>query len=851
MVATSVTMPFTTTSQGSAAETAEFDSSGFSSLEAVLAGVAETVAPLWPLKDFVAVNPYLGLSKKRFLDAGKLLQHVYGGETLPTSEHFRESLDGGAINRQDVELALTRCRFEYPSFYADLTVDEILDFLDDNRLDKTNASEPQRILTVAEQVDRLYGTSWATPFIREISRLCAAHFDEGQAIWPSPWKNLSLYDAWRESSRYCCRLEKLGLRGFGRYVAALPSTPQQAIAAALSRLRVPKHAWGEFLLCQLFSIPGWSSYVKCQSQTKGQAGKSHDDLIGLLAIRLTYDCSLTALTSKHDVSLPGHYDQRHLSWTFSETNTPTKYWRARYALLTAAEIAHERQLCSTLQERKPSSQNAAANIKAQMVFCIDVRSERIRRSLEKASDCIETFGFAGFFGIAMEYVPLGADSGSAQCPVLLNPNIKVHETIRGSDSTTLQRTTEQRRTIRLNRRLWKSFQSSAASCFSFVESLGLLYLKKLVGCTFAHRPPVETAKFDGVSAGAWDRLGPNANESIDHANDSMRQIDLAHSLLRNLGLTTDFARLVVFCGHGSETSNNPYQASLDCGACGGHSGEPNARFAAALLNNQSVRRGLLERGISIPGETWFLAAVHNTTIDEICFFDADAVPPSHASDLADLRRWALDAAIQTRKERTHLLGASSPDDLVIRSTDWSEVRPEWGLAGNAAFIVAPRSRTLGRNLEGRTFLHSYDYLKDPEFETLELIMTAPMVVTNWINLQYYASTVDNHAFGAGNKVIHNVVGRLGIVEGNEGDLKTGLPWQSIHDGTKFQHEPLRLLVIIEAPCRAIDKILTRHPGIQDLAANGWLRLMAIDGNIWRRYGSDGQWEDSPAFATRA
>ena len=59
-------------------------------------------------------------------------------------------------------------------------------------------------------------------------------------------------------------------------------------------------------------------------------------------------------------------------------------------------------------------------------------------------------------------------------------------------------------------------------------------------------------------------------------------------------------------------------------------------------------------------------------------------------------------------------------------------------------------------------------------------MTAPMIVAHWINMQYFASTVDNDHFGSGNKTIHNVVGRFGILSGNGGDLMTGLPWQSLH-----------------------------------------------------------------------
>lgn len=265
----------------------------------------------------------------------------------------------------------------------------------------------------------------------------------------------------------------------------------------------------------------------------------------------------------------------------------------------------------------------------------------------------------------------------------------------------------------------------------------------------------------------------------------------------------------MFCGHASETTNNPYRAGLDCGACGGHSGEPNARFAALLLNDPAVRSELEIRGIAIPTDTLFVPAVHNTTSDEIAFHDVDLLSPEQQIEMQELRSWTAQAAELNRIERAPKLSSTSANDLLRRCADWSEVRPEWGLAGNAAFIVAPRSRTAGLKLDGRSFLHSYDHQNDPEFKILELIMTAPLVVANWINLQYYGSTVDNRSCDSGNKVIHNVVGQFGTLLGNGGDLMTGLPLQSVHNGRDVQHEPLRLLVIIEAPRSAIQAILDR------------------------------------------
>ena len=229
-----------------------------------------------------------------------------------------------------------------------------------------------------------------------------------------------------------------------------------------------------------------------------------------------------------------------------------------------------------------------------------------------------------------------------------------------------------------------------------------------------------------------------------------------------------------------------------------------------------------------------------TTTDELALYDTDLMPASHANDLIALNAALLQAGQRARAERAPTLGLAhlAKDDAQLalsiksRANDWAQVRPEWGLANNAAFIVAPRQRSQHLNLAGRAFLHDYDHTQDPELGVLTLIMTAPMVVTNWINMQYYASVVDNVKYGSGNKVLHNVVGgRLGVFEGNGGDLRIGLPMQSLHDGSQWQHTPLRLSVFIEAPHAAIDSIIAKHAVVKNLVDNQWLHLfqMQADG----------------------
>jgi len=304
----------------------------------------------------------------------------------------------------------------------------------------------------------------------------------------------------------------------------------------------------------------------------------------------------------------------------------------------------------------------------------------------------------------------------------------------------------------------------------------------------------------------------------------------AAGVLRHMGLTENFAKWVLIVGHGSQTTNNAMASALDCGACGGHSGDLNARLLVELLNDSQVRQGLQAEGILIPEETRFIPALHETVTDELYLIGMDQLTQEDRGELRGLERVFALASACARRERHEARSDTLDSDAARRALNWAEVRPEWGLAGNACVIVAPRRRTQGVGLSSRSFLHDYDWKKDEKtgFKTLELIMTAPMVVTNWINLQYYASVVAPSVYGSGNKVLHNLVNENGVLEGNGGDLKVGLSIQSVHDGERPIHDPLRLSVFIEAPQQEIESIIQRHAVVRELVENEWLHLLQID-----------------------
>ncbi|MGC6549747.1 MAG: putative inorganic carbon transporter subunit DabA, partial [Rubripirellula sp.] len=313
------------------------------------------------------------------------------------------------------------------------------------------------------------------------------------------------------------------------------------------------------------------------------------------------------------------------------------------------------------------------------------------------------------------------------------------------------------------------------------------------------------------------------------------QATFVATALNAIGLTKNLAKFVLITGHGSFTENNPYESALDCGACGGNHGIVSARVLAQMANRPSVRDRVRKMGIEIPEDVCFIPALHNTTTDEVCLHDLDRVPPSHLFYLDWLRKGLAGASHRAAQERLPTLSPLKPETALEafqeaqrNASDWSQVRPEWGLSRNCYFIIGRRDLTKNDSLDGRAFLHSYDYRVDPKRCLLESILTGPLVVGQWINMEHYFSAVDNEQFGSGSKVYHNVSGKFGVMSGNQSDLRTGLPAQTVLKDGKPYHEPVRLISVIEAPVEHALQAIDAVASVRNLVNNEWIRMMVLD-----------------------
>jgi uncharacterized protein YbcC (UPF0753/DUF2309 family) len=807
----------------------------------------QRIAPVWPLDQAIAVNPWWQLRAQPIMDVSAQLQALGKVHCLMPKAYYQQHWLTHTINAEHLALA---CQ----SLTITASQHTLVTYLD-KPLPNPHWLSISDLLDAASAGQKKM--AWHDEIIHQISQFCGVYFTYPQAVQTHSASNADqcLYQSWLNMVQQDRGIEILmGQRGLNQQFRQLPQDPQTLIAMAAQELgctAAGSAIFAHYCHALLLDINGWASWLAYGVWQDKFEAKANQGVEQLLAIRLAWELVLWRHTASQGQS-PKHISFASLEQQFqrqlqevpqlmAQHHAAQSYlWVWQRALEYSYQVPLQRQLTAMAtgdQDNEPVQVPAL-----QAVFCIDVRSEPMRRALETQSPSIQTIGFAGFFGLPIDYSPIGSDYARPQLPGLLKPAIRAAQlpitAIKGQAEVNRLR----------DQQSWQHSIGAPPSSFALIEAQGLFkafnLLKNSLLAAIPHHNINQLPK-----EGLWQLTQAGG------VMDTQQLAGLAAGILQALGLTKNFSPRVLLLGHGSCSANNPQAAALDCGACGGQTGEVNARVLAQILNSREVRAVLVGKGIMIPPSTQFIAGLHNTTTDNITCYGLNRNTHGHNLPNQDAwLDWLTAATSVAQAQRIASLVVSESDNhqslaqrFGRRSKDWAQLRPEWGLANNAAFIVAPRSKTRHLNLQGRSFLHDYQWQGDPHFAVLELIMTAPMVVTNWINLQYYASVTDNLKYGSGNKLLHNVVGgHIGVFEGNGGDLRGGLSVQSLHDGQHWRHQPVRLSVYIDAPKEAITHIINKHGDIAQLIENQWLFLFQLDPQygIWQF--AQGQWHQISA-----
>lgn len=641
---------------------------------------------------------------------------------------------------------------------------------------------------------------------RQTIKWCQAFFDQGQATIKMPNRHLGFYESWLPLAKFDDKLHKNSADKI-KQIDSMFLSSKEMISECLDRLKISKNEQEKFLTLMLTTLPGWASYVKYLGEWKGDDAQNDNTQIDYLAIRLV----ITLLIWPEAKNLFSWYKQI-IPTTKSEISEIEKN----------EKIYQEDLVQKLLISSKSISEQNTKTSDAQFVFCIDVRSEPMRRALESKGN-YETFGFAGFFGLPIKIENEITKESYTSCPVLLKPQHKVVEKYSCS-KLQLQKEIERFKRFGVIKKFYQSLKYGFTTPFVLAEAIGIWS-----GTWMAfHSLAPKTA--NKIKQKLNNHIRPTSKTLPSLENLSLEdQLTYAKGALTAMNLTSNFAPIVVLCGHGSTTENNAYATALDCGACAGRHGGSNAKILATILNNKEVRERLNVYSISIPDRTKFIAAQHNTTTDDIELYEED-----ENLDLEKLKFDLKAAQKLNSKWRLSRMGGTSYEKNSIshvekRSVNWAETRPEWGLARNASFIIANRDLTKNIDLDGRSFLHSYNWQHDQDGSILNLILTAPMVVAQWINSQYLFSTINNIAYGSGSKITQNIVGKIGVMQGNGSDLMHGLPLQSVFSNDhQAYHQTLRLTTFVHAPKTLIDKAISKNEILQKLFGNSWVHIFCLD-----------------------
>ena len=751
-----------------------------------------------PLKDFIHHNTLHAFQKYDFHVGLNKANKIFGYKTYLQIEDYRRLYNEGKINKKIVERFL-------PENDSVLWWNKLLnEKFDENSSPRCGELRSQWKINYQIDLDSLVHPT--------LFRVLSSYLDQGISIWNFPVIKGGFLNSLKEleSNQFVSFFKS------DRVKKLLNDEP--SIAFLLKILVGDEQYFGHYLFDQQFSHPGYSGMVSVLSDnTKALIDerpiKLEDFIIFELLLEIdaldNYFGSIWApLGSKINTVITPIFDEVEKT----ELTEIRRIWQESF------EWTYYDEVLNGLVNKQFSEEK---NAQLQAVFCIDDRECSIRRYIESEHKAAKTFGTAGFFNVEFYFQPAHSDFRTKVCPAPVTPKYLIKEV----------------ETINVNSKDFHYHKSSHGLLLGWIitHTIGFWSALKLVGSIFR---PVQNA----AAVSSTRHMNPESELTFENRNgektDDGLQIgftvsemtDRLEGLLKSIGLVKDFAPLVYIIGHGSSSSNNTHYAGYDCGACSGRPGSVNARVISKIGNHPEVRKELKQRGIEIPESTHFVGVLHDTSRDEFAYFDLSVLSTEnlkrHNENVIVFNK-ALDFNATERSRRFVVMDTNRNTKKVhsnvkLRSVSLFEPRPELNHATNTLCIVGRRSMSRGLFLDRRAFLNSFDYQVDPEGKYLLGIMNAIAPVCGGINLEYFFSRVDNQKLGAGTKLPHNVMGLIGVANGIDGDLRTGLPSQMIE-----VHDPIRLLAIVEHFPEVVLKTIQTNPATYEWFDNDWVRLVVI------------------------
>lgn len=758
-----------------------------------------------PLKDFIHHNTLHAFQNLKWETAIRRAEKMFGYKVSLSLEEYRSLYKTKQIKQANLERIIVERKGK-----------ENLTLWINNILNKDyDTSNSARIGILRSHWKSQYHINLDSVTHPKIFRILCSYLDQGISIWKFPVHEkgflASLREIEKNSSASIFKTER---------VRELFLNTDLEINTLLTTLVGDEQLYKQYLFDQQFAHQGWSGMV-CSIEDQPQSLLDPKKISLKELIILECLLEIDTLDSKLGETWAPLATKlvKKVNDIFAPVET-TELNEVLSILQNAYEWTYYDDVLSGLKLVAPEPKKQQASFQA--MFCIDDRECSLRRYIETNDQNCETFGTPGFFTVEFFFKPEHGKFYSKLCPAPVTPKYLIKEI----DTTS----------VRKKDAHFTNQSHSLVRGWIISQTLGFWSAIKLFLNIF--RPTMSPATahsfnhMDQFSKLTIENTDPKDIENglqIGFNVDEM--VTRVEALLKSVGLVKDFAPIVYLIGHGSSSVNNPHYAGYDCGACSGRPGSVNARVMCYMANKKEVREKLAKNGIVIPETTQFLGGLHDTSRDEIAFFDESSLSPvnieNHKKNKLVFDR-SLDSNAKERSRRLVSIDSTLPakkihEKVKTRSVSIFEPRPELNHATNTLCIVGSRNLTKGLFLDRRAFMNSYDYRIDPDGKILTGIMKPLGPVCGGINLEYFFSRVDNHKLGAGTKLPHNVMGLFGVANGIDGDLRPGLPLQMIE-----VHDPLRLLIIVEHFPEVVLSTIKSFDPMYEWFINEWINLIAVN-----------------------